>query len=222
MSHHAHFLEGVIPHHLARPQQTTSLRFPLPPGHNCGTIATSAIKQAGSLCKDLGNENLAFVLLNRYVDLTEAIEEGNASLLDNSDFAEATNVPLVDDRTLPTTQVHVGAAGGVSTRRSESLVRVFLSSAQRDLRSNVAQDGGERFAREWMLALSTAFQVSLFVAYSPGPASNLQNIGRSLDVRQNLPILGERRHNGARSDRKCTNMCDDDHSISRRNRTARK
>lgn len=62
-------------------------------------------KQAGSLCKDLGNENLAFVLLNRYVDLTEAIDEGNASLLDNSDFAEATNVPLVDDRTLPNKQV---------------------------------------------------------------------------------------------------------------------
>lgn len=61
--------------------------------------------QAGSLCKDLGNENLAFVLLNRYVDLTEAIEEGNASVLDNSDFAEATNVPLVDDRTLPAKQV---------------------------------------------------------------------------------------------------------------------
>lgn len=45
------------------------------------------------------------MLLNRYVDLTEAIDEGNASLLDNSDFAEATNVPLVDDRTLPTKQV---------------------------------------------------------------------------------------------------------------------
>ncbi|CAM9289225.1 unnamed protein product, partial [Laminaria digitata] len=61
--------------------------------------------QAGSLCKKLGNENLAFVLLNRYVDLTEAIDEGNASLLDNSDFAEATNVPLVDDSNLPTKQV---------------------------------------------------------------------------------------------------------------------
>lgn len=61
--------------------------------------------QAGSLCKTLGNENLAFVLLNRYVDLTEAIDEGNASLLDNSDFAEATNVPLVDDSNLPTKQV---------------------------------------------------------------------------------------------------------------------
>lgn len=45
------------------------------------------------------------MLLNRYVDLTEAIDEGNASLLDNSDFAEATNVPLVDDSTLPAKQV---------------------------------------------------------------------------------------------------------------------
>lgn len=47
------------------------------------------------------------MLLNRYVDLTEAIDEGNASLLDNSDFAEATNVPLVDDGTLPTKQVGI-------------------------------------------------------------------------------------------------------------------
>lgn len=61
--------------------------------------------QAGCLCRDVGNENLAFVLLNRYVDLTEAIEEGSASLVDNSVFAEATNVPLVHDDTLPTKQV---------------------------------------------------------------------------------------------------------------------
>ena len=45
------------------------------------------------------------MLLNRYVDLTEAIEEGNISLLDDSDFAEATNVPAVDDGNLPTKQV---------------------------------------------------------------------------------------------------------------------
>lgn len=61
--------------------------------------------QAGSLCREFGHENLAFVMLNRYVDLTEAIDEGDASLLDNSDFAEATNVPLVNDGTLPTKQV---------------------------------------------------------------------------------------------------------------------
>lgn len=45
------------------------------------------------------------MLLNRYVDLTEAIDEGNASLLDNSDFADATNVPLVDEANLPPKQV---------------------------------------------------------------------------------------------------------------------
>jgi intraflagellar transport protein 172 len=37
-----------------------------------------------------------------YVDLTEAIQEGDASLIDNSDFADATNVPF--DVTLPTQQ----------------------------------------------------------------------------------------------------------------------
>lgn len=61
--------------------------------------------QAGCLCKEVGNENLAFVLLNRYVDLTEAIDEQNVSLLDNTDFAEATNVPVLDNTTLPTKQV---------------------------------------------------------------------------------------------------------------------
>lgn len=45
------------------------------------------------------------MLLNRYVDLTEAIDEGNASLLDNSDFTDATNVSLVDDHNLPIKQV---------------------------------------------------------------------------------------------------------------------
>jgi len=38
----------------------------------------------------------------RYVDLTEAIEEGDASLIDNTDFSEATNVPY--DIILPTQQ----------------------------------------------------------------------------------------------------------------------
>jgi intraflagellar transport protein 172 len=38
----------------------------------------------------------------RYVDLTEAIQEGDASLIDNSDFADATNVPF--DTVLPTQQ----------------------------------------------------------------------------------------------------------------------
>jgi intraflagellar transport protein 172 len=58
--------------------------------------------QAGEACKKQGHTNLAFVLLNRYVDLTEAIEEGDSNLLDNSDFASATAVSFVDS--LPTQQ----------------------------------------------------------------------------------------------------------------------
>jgi len=38
-------------------------------------------------------------MLNRFVDLIEAIEEGDSSNMDNADFAEATNVPF--DVSLP-------------------------------------------------------------------------------------------------------------------------
>ena len=56
---------------------------------------------AGMCCKAENDLNLAFMLLNRYVDLIEAIEEGDNSNIDNADFAEATNVPF--DTPLPTT-----------------------------------------------------------------------------------------------------------------------
>lgn len=51
---------------------------------------------AGQACKASGHTNLAFVLLNRYVDLTEAIEDGDAGLFENSDFAAATAVRFPD------------------------------------------------------------------------------------------------------------------------------
>ena len=53
----------------------------------------------GMLAKKNKNVNLAFVMLNRFVDLIEAIEEGDMGGMDNADFAEATNVPF--DVTLP-------------------------------------------------------------------------------------------------------------------------
>merc|ERR1711988_1376470 len=59
---------------------------------------------AGTLCQKQGHENLGFVLLNRYVDLTEAIDEGDASLIDNSDFVDVTHISTVDERTLPSQQ----------------------------------------------------------------------------------------------------------------------
>ncbi len=66
-----------------------------------GIIPTDkAFYVAGMACKDNGELNLAFMLLNRYVDLIEAIEEGDLSNIDNADFADATNVPF--DTPLPT------------------------------------------------------------------------------------------------------------------------
>jgi intraflagellar transport protein 172 len=61
-----------------------------------------AFYQAGDACKRQGHTSLAFVLLNRYVDLTEAIEEGEANMLDNSDFANATAVTFLNS--LPSQQ----------------------------------------------------------------------------------------------------------------------
>eukprot|EP01038_Epipyxis_sp_PR26KG_P006699 gene6699-9188_t len=57
-----------------------------------------AFYQAGTTCKEYGNINLAFLLLNRYVDLTEAIDypKDAANYLDNSEFSEADAIPLND------------------------------------------------------------------------------------------------------------------------------
>jgi intraflagellar transport protein 172 len=61
-----------------------------------------AFHQAGMLSKEMGNTNLAFMLLNRYVDLTEAIESNDPSFLDNSEFQDTDAVPL--NGPLPTSQ----------------------------------------------------------------------------------------------------------------------
>jgi len=58
-----------------------------------------AFYQAGMACREHGNINLSFLLLNRYVDLTEAIDANDASFLDNSEFQDADAIPLSD--TLP-------------------------------------------------------------------------------------------------------------------------
>ena len=58
--------------------------------------------QAGQACKDQGNTNLAFMLLNRYVDLAEAIDSQDASFLDNADYHDTDAVPL--QAALPQTQ----------------------------------------------------------------------------------------------------------------------
>ncbi|XP_019623896.1 PREDICTED: intraflagellar transport protein 172 homolog [Branchiostoma belcheri] len=55
--------------------------------------ADKAFYEAGVHCKSMGWENMAFVFLNRYLDLSEAIEEGSLDMLDNSDFQD-TDIPF--------------------------------------------------------------------------------------------------------------------------------
>lgn len=54
--------------------------------------ADKAFYEAGIICKNIGWENMAFVFHNRYLDISEAIEEGSPDMLDHSDFAE-TDIP---------------------------------------------------------------------------------------------------------------------------------
>ncbi len=66
--------------------------------------ADKAFYRAGILCREIGEESLAFLLLNRYVDLTEAIEERDTGIIDNSDFVHATAIPLITENVLPKAQ----------------------------------------------------------------------------------------------------------------------
>jgi intraflagellar transport protein 172 len=47
-----------------------------------------AFYQAGIVAKEAGITNLAFMLLNRYVDLAEAIDTNDASFMDNSEYQD--------------------------------------------------------------------------------------------------------------------------------------
>ena len=65
--------------------------------------ADKAFYEAGMACRDRNDLNMAFVFLNRYLDITEAVEEHEPSStsLDNSDFAN-TEIPF--DFPLPSKQ----------------------------------------------------------------------------------------------------------------------
>ncbi|XP_078486595.1 intraflagellar transport protein 172 homolog [Ciona intestinalis] len=65
--------------------------------------ADKAFYEAGLYCKANDQLNMAFVFWNRYLDLSEAIEEGSLDLIDNSDFQETDipfEVPLPDKQHL--------------------------------------------------------------------------------------------------------------------------
>ncbi|XP_027053913.1 intraflagellar transport protein 172 homolog [Pocillopora damicornis] len=63
-----------------------------------------AFYEAGVAAKGVGWDNMAFVFLNRYLDLSEGIEEGSLDMLDNSDFADTDipfEVPVPEKQHLP-------------------------------------------------------------------------------------------------------------------------
>ncbi|KAJ7341442.1 hypothetical protein JRQ81_005540 [Phrynocephalus forsythii] len=55
--------------------------------------ADKAFYEAGTAAKEVGWENMAFIFLNRFLDLTDAIEEGSLDALDHSDFQD-TDIPF--------------------------------------------------------------------------------------------------------------------------------
>ncbi|TPX67270.1 hypothetical protein SpCBS45565_g03981 [Spizellomyces sp. 'palustris'] len=70
--------------------------------------ADRAFYAAGEAAKTAGMNNMAFVCWNRFLDISEAIEEGDASMLENADF-QNTDVPF--DIELPLENMP-SAAGG--------------------------------------------------------------------------------------------------------------
>ncbi|KAK3595246.1 hypothetical protein CHS0354_010853 [Potamilus streckersoni] len=55
--------------------------------------ADKGFYEAGMMCRAVGWDNMAFVFLNRYLDIAEAIEEGSLDMLDHSDFQD-TDIPF--------------------------------------------------------------------------------------------------------------------------------
>ncbi|KAM6965091.1 intraflagellar transport protein 172 homolog [Aplochiton taeniatus] len=55
--------------------------------------ADKAFYEAGMACRAIGWENMAFIFLNRFLDLSDGIDEGNLDTLDHSDFQD-TDIPF--------------------------------------------------------------------------------------------------------------------------------
>ncbi|XP_059516265.1 intraflagellar transport protein 172 homolog [Myotis daubentonii] len=69
--------------------------------------ADKAFYEAGIAAKAVGWENMAFIFLNRFLDLTDAIEEGTLDALDHSDFQDTDipfEVPLPAKQHIPETE----------------------------------------------------------------------------------------------------------------------
>lgn len=92
-----------------------------------------AFYEAGMGARRVGWENMAFVFLNRYLDLYEAIEERSLDMLDNSDFVETDipfEVPLPEHPHLPSRE-HEGVKEWVLAVSMDQRVEQQLPLDQR-------------------------------------------------------------------------------------------
>ena len=68
---------------------------------DCGPVAwDKAYLKAGNSCEALRWNNLAYMFYSRYLDIIEAIEEEDSSMLDNADFTE-TDLPSPYNMKIP-------------------------------------------------------------------------------------------------------------------------
>ncbi|XP_004710279.2 intraflagellar transport protein 172 homolog [Echinops telfairi] len=144
--------------------------------------ADKAFYEAGTAAKAVGWENMAFIFLNRFLDLTDAIEEGTLDALDHSDFQD-TDIPF--EVPLPAKQ-HVPEA-----QREE--VRDWVLTVSMDQRLEQVLPRDERGAYEASLvAASTGVRAlpCLITGYPilrnkiefrrPGKAANKDNWNKFL------------------------------------------
>ena len=100
--------------------------------------ADKAFYLAGVLCKDQGHTNLAFILLNRYVDLVEAIE--GEAMVDSDDFDNSSIIPSIVNAPIPSTH-YVSNEGDREEVRDWVLSTCMDSSIEKELPSCKCTDG---------------------------------------------------------------------------------
>ncbi|ESP05446.1 hypothetical protein LOTGIDRAFT_228027 [Lottia gigantea] len=110
--------------------------------------ADKAFYEAGTMCKAAGSENMAFVFLNRCLDITEAIEDGSLDMLDHSDFQD-TDIPFeipLPEKPFLSTQQHEEIKEWVLAVSMDQRVAQILPKDERNTyeASLVASDTGIR------------------------------------------------------------------------------
>lgn len=110
--------------------------------------ADKAFYEAGIICRNIGWENMAFVFLNRYLDISEAIEEGTLDMIDHSDFQD-TDIPFeipLPEKAFLTSQQHEDIKEWVLAVSMDQKVEQVLPKDERGTyeASLVAADTGIR------------------------------------------------------------------------------